>query len=899
MAKLRDEITRTISRLSGLGESRPAPTDDGTDDPRVGTQVGAYRILRRLGAGGMGRVYLALDTRLGRHVAIKFISPELASDQIGLLRLVQEARAASALNHPNILTIYDVGLVEGEPFIVSEFVEGNTLRSALEREAITPESAIDIACQIASALNAAHAAGIIHRDLKPTNVMLRPDGYLKLIDFGLAKQVPVYSAETQVGAAELTRPGTTLGTIEYMSPEQARGEEVDCRTDIWSLGIIFYEMLAGRRPFEGKSQSHVLVAVQDQPLPALRNSSAPQGVHGILARALAKQPQDRYVSAGDMLADLEALPVMPNRGRRSFAPPRRQSPFSKIYLPIAALLTVLAVALSWVWWHSRQPHWLQLAAVRQLTYNGHVEVSALSPDGRYLAYVIGQSNGQQALYLKQVASSEEQQKVAPRPVRYWGLTFSPDSQTLYAVEKDSSNVGRLYAIPLFGEHPSVPVLIHVDGPVSFSPSGDEMVYVDNQRADQKQNLVIASRDGQHTRRLLSLTNIAMLIRPTWSPDGQRIAVMLYREKAHSAGDAILECVKPNGSVASKFIMPRWDRIGALRWSPDSKSILTDVGTLEDPDHPQLHQVSAQTGEDRMLTTDLASYGGVSLSSDGSEIVALKTDTKASIWISDGSDLSRGQAIPGFAQPTPTLVWADATHLLADSPANGYPNFALINLQTPATAPFTQELHAEQDAAVIPGTNGKSIVFASNRSGEFHIWRFDSDTNNWRQLTEGSSYELHPDVSPDGRWVVYYTESIQVPRLMRVPSSGGKPTPIGDYAGRNPEVSPDGTWIACSLDHPAGVAIVPFEGTSTPRIMPLVNPLYRWAPDGRSLTTVRTSSTGVSNAWNVPIDGGPPIQLTRFDDLSILQLAWSPSGDRLACIRAHRGADLVLFKNIAR
>jgi serine/threonine protein kinase len=520
MPSLREEITRTFTRITRFGESRVhQPGTPPVPDTREGRQFGAYRIIRSLGAGGMGQVYLALDTRLGRHVALKFLAPELISDEVSLLRLVQEARAASALNHPNILTIYDVGQLEGEHFIVSEFVDGVTLRSAMERDLVTNQSAVEIAAQIASALSAAHAAGVIHRDLKPTNVMLRPDGYVKVIDFGLAKQLKSITGDTMTRRRELTKTGMTLGTADYMSPEQARGDEVDSRTDVWSLGIILYEMVAGRRPFEGPTHSHVLVAIQDHPIPALPAAkSVPAVLHDIVSRALAKKPKDRYASAGDMLQALQAVTggVSSSGSRIRIALPTRRVNFRLVAAVCAAI--ILAAAGAFLWLRSRQPQWLHIEPVRQLTFNGRTQLDAISPDGKYLAYTVGQPDGQQALYLKQIDSPTDELKIPPRKINYRGLTFSPDNQTLYVVEKDEALIGRLYAMPLLGSRPSNPLIVDIDGPVSFSPKGDQFAYVQYVTStgsgpkNTVYRLMVTTRDGQNRRQLVSTSDVLMFRR---------------------------------------------------------------------------------------------------------------------------------------------------------------------------------------------------------------------------------------------------------------------------------------------------------------------------------------------------------------------------------------------------
>ncbi len=905
MPRLREEITKTFTRFTRLGESRSREhSATSAPDPRLGRQFGPYRIIRQLGAGGMGQIYLALDTRLGRQVALKFLPPDLISDEVNLLRLVQEARAASALNHPNILTIYDVGELEGEHFIASEFIDGVTLRSAMQRNLVSVQSAVDIASQIASALSAAHAAGVVHRDLKPSNVMLRPDGFVKVIDFGLAKRLLQTSDETQIQQTDLTRPGTTIGTAEYMSPEQARGDPVDYRTDIWSLGVILYEMIAGHRPFEGATQSHVLVAIQDAPVPPLRpDKSVPPALHVIIARALAKKPKDRYASARDMLDALQSAGgLTPSASRIRITP--AQSGLTRrtktlIFLPI--LLAACFAAGLW-WWTSRNPHWLHIEPVRQLTFNGRVQLDAISPDGKYLAYAVGQPDGQQALHLKQIDSASDEIKIPPRRINYSGLTFAPDNQTLYVVEKDQALMGRLYAVPLVGTHSNNPIVVDIDGPVSFSHDGDRFVYVQYQRVKKNHGtetlsrLMLANRDGQNAHSIFSSSEVSLFRRPAWSPDDKRIALITHTAQSNALALLLLQM---NGSESHRP-MPDWQAVGQVMWAPDGKSLLASVQTQSEPNkRAQLHQVAVSTGADHLLTNELAAYSEVSLSPDSKQMTAIKTDSKAAIWISRPNDFEHGDTLPGEAERNPALVWSDAGHLIVNSRRNGFPNLGLLDTQTQSFGALTNEPFIEQGAAAIPSTNGKSVVFSSNRSGQFHIWRFDADSNNLRQLTFAPHYDEQPSVSPDGRWVVYTSWTQNLPHLYKIPALGGPAVEVGNYTAEGPQISPDGKWIACYLEDPGTgkwmVAVIPFEGNGQPRLIPQASMPVRWLPDGVSLGFVRTDPNGTSNVWRVPLNGGSPVQLTDFEDQSIPAFAWSPAGDRLACLRVSVGADVTLFK----
>ena len=284
-----------------------------TTELTANTTVSHYRIVSKIGAGGMGEVYLAEDSRLGRKVALKVLSADLARNEDRVRRFEQEARAASALSHPNILTIFDIGKEDSTHFIATEFIEGQTLRSVLTRGRMKVGEVLDIALQAASALAAAHAAGIIHRDIKPENVMVRPDGLVKTLDFGLAKLIEAQAPSADSGARTIakanTDPGTVMGTAAYMSPEQARGQTVDARTDIFSLGVVIYEMIAGRAPFDGETASHVIVSIlEKEPAPLTRSSpDAPDELERIVTKSLAKDKDERYQTVKDLLIDLKRL----------------------------------------------------------------------------------------------------------------------------------------------------------------------------------------------------------------------------------------------------------------------------------------------------------------------------------------------------------------------------------------------------------------------------------------------------------------------------------------------------------------------------------------------------------------------------------------------------------------
>ncbi len=918
MSGLHEEITKRFLRARGAerASARPQTSSSASDetsvptDPREGRQFGSYRILRRLGSGGMGHVYLALDTRLGRHTALKFLPPELLSNEEMLNRLQQEARTASALNHPNILTIYEIGEFAGEPFIASEFVEGVTLKRAIRQRAVDPDMAIRFADQIASALAAAHAAGVIHRDLKPANVMLRPDGYIKVIDFGLAKSPRDSAAFGH--RSDWSSPGAVVGTVDYMSPEQARGDEVDQRTDLWSLGVLLYEMLSNQRPFSGETDSHVIVAILDRPASPLPNvASLPAGVGAIIARALSKDVGRRYQSAHQMLTDLEQLDSSSMR-RRSVRPLRTEQGKSRRYAFFALTLGGLLVAGAGLWWwrfggkeRILEPDWFRVESVRQVTFNGRTLLSAISPDGKYLAFAVGDSGGMQSLHLKQIDQPSDEVRIPARKIDYVGLTFSPDSRTIYEVEEEyETKRGKLYTVPVIGERPTTPVLENIDGPVTFSPSGDQFAFVrwEHPAAPHQgptRSLVeVADLVEARPAPLFATDSFTIFRQLAWSPKGNQIAAVIDDTIHHSEHRALGLFSRDRRYVTKS--LPDWNSVGQLFWDRDGRSLLLSASAeSESISRSQLRQLAFATGETHDLTKDLSGYGGLSTTQDRNLLAAVKKDARPTIWLSASGNLTRGQSILSELQDGATLAWLNPKQLVVHSRRTGFPNLAVLHTDSQSESTLTSEPCMEQNAAPLPG--GESVVYSSNRSGTFHIWRYDRKTNRYRQLTFGSTYDDKPVVSPDGQWIVYTAWSSNTPVLYKVPSEGGPPEALSSNSAADPQISPDGKWVACRIQSAREhwfVALIPFDGKGQIRAVAGAYLPFQWSPTGDSLTTSVSTPDGLSNLWRIPLDDSAPRQLTDFeDDQSIVTFAWSPEGNRLACLRLARNSDVVLFKRM--
>lgn len=911
MPSVRGEITRTLLRLSRRLHSRPGldgeiPVRRPRPNVRAGMVFGNYKIEKLLGAGGMGHVFLATQNPLGRKVALKFLAPELLTEPEMLRRLLEEARMASALNHPNILTIYEIGEREGASYIASEYVEGQTLRTALNKREIDVQGAIDIVCQVLSALTAAHAAGIVHRDLKPGNIMIRSDGYAKVIDFGLAKRTRDPLAAGDDDERSLTRPGTVVGTVFYMSPEQACGDRVDARTDIWSLGVILFETITRRRPFEGDSDNRVIVNICSKPLPDVPNAAElPSGLLPVIERALQKDPAKRYASAREMLDELSTVGLS-GGGSRTVTRPAALQTYSRrrFLVPVLAALAVLVAVAIGLALHKiyGDPEWFQIDKVRQLTFNGRVLSSAMSPDGKYLAYVSGDAEGLQTVYLMQVNGANEVVKVPARNTKYLGLTFAPDDQLFVVAKNRDDLVGRLYEVPVVGDAPPKPIITDIDGPVAFSPDGERMAFVRNNPGTgpahnvTQSGIYVANRADPGTKTELFLTSGYSVSRYlAWSPRGDQLASILFGYSAQS-GHTFLQLVSLDKRKRT-IQLPAWQVVGTLAWVDSGKSIITTAANYHEAAiHAQLRQINIGTGQVRELTRDVSGYRNAAISSDRQQLAVIKEEPKTSLWISEVNRYASGSTSWAEPERTPNLSWANTDQLIVGSLRGGFPNLWLFNVAEQTRVGLTRQDSAEQDAVAIPGS--QVVVFTSPKSGQTKLWKFDAESNTYLQLTFGPNKDDSPTISPDGKWIVYTSWSSTTPHLFRISINGGSPEPIGHFSATLPVYSPDGKKLVCWFQHPSSskwnVATISLASPDAVQVVQKAGLPVSWMPDGKSLSSVLTNQRGVSNIWSVPLSAAAPRQVTFFEDQIITKFAWSPTGKRLACLRSNSASDVVLL-----
>ncbi len=899
----------------------------------VGQQIGRYKVLELLGAGGMGEVYLAEDTRLGRKVALKLLPARFAQEKDRLRRFEREARAASSLNHPNILTIFEIEQVDGRSFIVTEFIDGMTLREQMKRTRMEMNEKVDIAIQAASALSAAHEAGIVHRDVKPENIMLRRDGYVKVLDFGIAKLIEGPITEVDVGREETrgavkTDTGVVIGTATYMSPEQARGLAVDARTDIWSLGVVLYELVAGDPPFTGETAMDVRLAIVNQEPERLekRVPGLPQELVRIVEKALVKERVKRYQSARDMLIELKRL-----RQRLDAAPGRPLSPQSlrttiahhKLAAILASVFLVLAAAIVVF-----RPHRLiggnqskgdraatsPSVKVTRLTSTGHPWAGIISPNGQYVTYHTEDLTGQRGLMLHQVATGSTVQIVPPAQAGYWPISFSRDGNYIYYYRSESDRPWELYQVPVLG---GTPRKLIDDAPwnIVVSPDGKSIAYTRNHPGGQAELFVANAFDRSGERRLLTVRSSIWLPRHlAWSPDGQTIACVVPSFVGWDWEEAQLVAVRVGDGVETPITSHQWGMVNGIAWLADGSGLILAGRSSEATPNPrQLWHVSYPGGEIRRITNDWSDYINVSLTADSTALVTDRANSSIQVWTATKQDMGHPKQLT-YPSSLPEVYWGFAwtpdDKIVYVSSASGNQDIWMMDADAGNPIQLTAEAGRNFDPVVTP--DGRSIVFSSTRAGAINIWRMSIDGGNPTRLTHGDLDSL-PSCTPDGRWVIYQAgprEDLDGLRLWKVSIDGGESVQLTDAYSTWPSVSPDGKWIACWYRQGGSMkaAVLPLEGgepVKTFAIGPGVEVLaeLRWTPDGRAVTYINNGggvlnpwSQGVGNIWSQPLDGGLPKQVTDFRENVISRFEWSRDGTRLVCSRGSFANDIVLIRD---
>jgi serine/threonine protein kinase/dipeptidyl aminopeptidase/acylaminoacyl peptidase len=915
-----------------------------TEQPQLtsGQTFSHYEIERMIGKGGMGEVYLAADKLLNRKIALKLLPADYTRDQQRLQRFQQEAQAASALNHPNILTIHELREVDGRQFIATEFVDGETLRQRLKRAPLTLAETLEIAIQIASALSAAHQAGIVHRDLKPENVMLRADGYVKVLDFGLAKLTEQY--EPAPAVRHTVNPdlssGLLLGTVKYMSPEQARGLSVDARSDIFSFGAVLYEMISGRAPFSQETNKDLIAAIMtEKPAPL---AGVPSELQSVISQALNKEKEERYQTADELLIDLRKLketldletrlyrtdlPINQTALAADSAQPtaRVSSPETistatsieyliseiKQHKSIAAVASVLLISILGMGYFvyrssGRRTGRPESMTATRLTIGGVVGNAAISRDEQYIAYSSG-AGGLQSLWIRQLKTNSSRQIVPPSKAEYGTITFSPDGNSLFYFGNCNENEEGLCQVSVLGGTPRK-VIDGISGsPVTFAPDEARLAFVRGNDAGETA-LVIANIDGSNQRTLAVRQPPSSFASASWSPDGQRI-VCTELSKENNVLHWHLFAIETENGVEregreSIIATKTFRAISQIAWLSDGSGWL--IIAAEEDSGDQIWEIAYPTGEARRISNDVGGYSGLSLSADSNVLVTTHHQVVANIWNQPAAEAAQARQITSGSSTRDGwsgLAWTPDGRIVYSSHASGQPDIWIMNADGSNPQQLTTDMGSVYNGLAV-SPDGRYIVFVSRRGGSTNLWRIDIEGQNPKQLTNGPG-EFNPIFSPDGQWVRYMAAGSGKQTPMKVNIDGGEPVPSGDAFPWVLGMSPDGKLKAFVLSNDQGdttkrIAIAPYAGgepisvINLPPLAQLSNGM-RWTPDGKALTYIMNPND-VSNIWKQPIDGGRAQQLTDFKADRIMRFAWSADGKQLAFVRTPSTNELVMMKN---
>jgi len=930
--------------------------------------IAQYRVVGPLGAGGMGEVYLAQDQMLERNVALKVLPPDVVRNEDRVRRFMQEAKSASSLNHPNIVTIYEIGAEkvksssgsESGPlqFISMELVSGKTLAAKIHEEKTDLRTLLSYLAQAAEGLAKAHAAGIVHRDLKPGNIMVSDDGFTKVLDFGLAKltekRLESSSATAMTEVADLTSEGAVLGTVHYMSPEQVQGKPVDHRSDIFSFGCLLYEAATRRRPFLADSNVETMHKIlHDKPTPIEEiNPQVPAELRRLIRRCLAKAPDQRLQSMKDLAIELRELvdeyetlsssatsATTTGGGMRALPAPKRR-PVVPILIGALVVAAIAVVFLTTRRDGPPEPVPFQNMRAATQTSRGDVNFTALSADGRYLAYVAGAA-GQATMRVRQVATGSD---VEILPMSNAGLespSFSPDGNYLFYLKRSPEQPAYrlLMRIPSLGGSEEQKGF-DVDSRASFSPDGKRVCYLRGVPQENKWSLLVLDLDSGKEKELASVKRPEQLAgEPSWSPDGKRIAVFAVTQAPVKSTLVMFDA--ETGARKDFFSKPDAILVECA-WLPDGTGLVTAGTIVNEGLRSQVFVITYPGAEVRRVTNDFDEYSQVSAAAgERGAIAAVRISQISNLYLADPAD-GTTRRLTSATSPEHSAFGLEVDDEGVVFPAVNDHRMGIARIPFAGGEP--KRISAGTGHATQVWARADRIAFQRYDEGEQHIWRVNPDGSGLAQVTNGTG-EVMLDFSPDGE-LISFARGDSAVSVWVVPYAGGEPKQISSKAifgagaftrdGKNvvvgefdtdekglisfvvhivsidghdvahfpqppfvidPNEGPNQDWTFIHRDDPArNIFTFKIDG-STKQLTHFTDGRladHEWSRDLKRIAVVRRDAVG-ENLWIVDADGRDPRQLTHFDDLDIVQIEWTRDSQRIAIRAGTQSRDVVLIQ----
>ena len=869
----------------------------------AGEMLGHYRIISKIGSGGMGEVFLAADTKLGRNVAIKTLSSVFEGDENFVTRFRNEARAAAALNHPHVATVYSVEEERGHTFIAMEYIEGKTLQELIPEDGVDLETFVTWFVPVARALEHAHSRGVVHRDIKPGNIMMTNEGIVKILDFGLAHFGPPLDHNGRSQDPSLTQPGQILGTPAYMSPEQAEGKDVDHRSDIFSLGVVMYEAMTGKKPFRGESNAEVVSNLLKSDVPPVRTvrPETPPEISDVVTNCLRKRRRDRPRSMTDIRDVLSGFgPDSTTSG--SFSQRfYRQVRSGRVWPNLVGAAIVLAVAfVGWSYFSRADndlPPNLSNMAIRRLSQSNDVVFATISPDAKSIVYITIEDNGDRGLWIRRVDDRNALQLMPSQPGQYWGgLTMSNDLGHVYFITADRAGTeSTLYRISVLGGQPRR-IADRVNDLGSLSADGKRILYV--RYRDQLRILSANADDGSDERVLREEDPSNSVIRdPQFSFDEKHI-YYARMDRIDGVEWWTLVRMPAEGGEETVIIPRRRERMSELAVLQDGKGLIINGG---DPTSglSQLFFVSIPDGKLTRLTNDLNSYFGVSIDRSGRAIVAAQRYDERRVWIGDVGALEQARAITPESNIHRLANWTPDGRIVYDAIDNSQPHVWIMDADGKNAQQLTPNESSDQHPQV--SGDGRFIVFTSSRNGHDQVWRMNIDGSNQVLLANVQGVTNSPRFGPDGQTVYFYwtrgTETV----LGRLPVTGGDVEEMPRFGGAEWAMSPDGSRIAYVIREEGNrrnnLGILRLDSPTLEMIFDS-SPIYllKWRPDGQALL-VRERDQG-ENPYGTIVEYELATK-TRREYLStepdyVIDISFSRDGKRAALVRGNLSTDAVML-----